>query len=137
MKTIAYLLISCLLAASAFAGTTDVPAAVKGAFAKQFPNAQKVKWEKEKGNFEAEFRQDKKEFSALFDSNGNLLEWEEEIPASEVPKAAMEYAAQHYPGKKIKETARITDAKGDATYEVEVAGKDLIFDANGLFLLEK
>jgi len=38
--------------------------------------------------------------------------------------------------KKIKEAAKITDAKGVVTYEAEVTGKDLIFDASGKFLKE-
>ena len=33
--------------------TKDVPANVKSAFAKKYPQATKVSWEKEKGNFEA------------------------------------------------------------------------------------
>lgn len=131
------MLISWLVAASAFAGTVDLPAAVKAAFAKHFPKAKEVKWEIEDGKFEAEFKLDKKEQSAVFDANGTLLETEVEVSASEVPKSALEYAQSHYPDKKVKETARITDAKGVVTYEVEVAGKDLMFDSNGNFMEEK
>ena len=116
---------------------TEIPAPVKTAFAKQFPQAKGVKWEKEDGNFEAEFDLNKVEQSAVFDAQGNLVETEMEIKASDVPKAAMDYAKTHYPGKKIKEMARITDAKGVVSYELEIDGKDLMFDKAGNFATEK
>lgn len=137
MKTIVYLLIGSLLTLPAFAGKLEVPAVVKTAFAKNFPNAKGVKWEKENGHFEAEFTLDKKEYAALFDTLGTLLETETEVAPGEIPGAAWEYTRLHFPGKKLKETSRITDANGLITFEIEVAGKDLIFDSTGNFLKEK
>jgi hypothetical protein len=112
---------------------SEVPQPVKTSFSKQFPGAKVEKWEKENGNYEAEFDFKKIETSALFNSSGNLLETEIEIKASELPKMASEYIAKNLGGKKVKEAAKITDAKEVVTFEAEVDDADYIFDAKGNF----
>ena len=114
----------------------EVPASVKTALQKNFPNAMELKWEKEKGNYEAEFEVAKTDYSVLIDASGNILETEVEIKIEELPANAKAYVAKHYVGQKIKEAARITDSKGIVTYEAEAKGKDLIFDNSGKFLKE-
>jgi len=113
-----------------------VPEAVQSALQKNNPNAKEVKWEKEKGNYEAGFEVSKTDHSVLIDASGSIIETEVEISIDALPKNARTYVTQKYPGKKIKEAAKITDAKGVVTYEAEVTGKDLIFDASGKFLKE-
>ena len=52
-----------------------VPEVVKKAFSAKFVNAKKVEWGLEKeGEFEAEFKLNKSEMSAVFDKMGKLLE---------------------------------------------------------------
>lgn len=114
--------------------TKDVPAAVQTAFAAKFSNATGVNWSLEDGKYEAGFEAAEQETSALFDAQGNLLETETEIGVDALPAPVAAAVAQMYPGKKIKEAAQITHADGSVTYEAEVHGKDLIFDANGNFL---
>ena len=114
----------------------DLPNAVRSAFQKQYPTAQKVKWEKEKENFEAEFKLDKTETSVLIDLQGNILETETEIAINQLPKTILDYVTTNCKGQKIKEAAKITDAKGVLTYEAEIKGKDLIFDEKGNFIKE-
>lgn len=114
---------------------SKVPAAVKAAFAKQFPRATAT-WEKEDGKYEANFNQNNDEGSALFEVNGTMTESEMEIKASELPASVQAYVAEHYKGKKIKSAAKITKADGSINYEANVNGKDAIFDANGNFLKE-
>ncbi len=114
---------------------SKVPAAVKAAFAKQFPGATAT-WEKEDGKYEANFNQNNDEGSALFEVNGTMTESEMEIKASELPASVQAYVAEHYKGKKIKSAAKITKADGSINYEANVNGKDAIFDANGNFLKE-
>ncbi|MGC8750510.1 PepSY-like domain-containing protein [Hydrotalea sp.] len=111
----------------------QVPAAVKAAFAKHFPNVT-AKWEKEDTHYEAGFHQNGKEMSALFDANGNLTETEVAIKVSELPAAVHQYIQKNYPGAKVKEASIITLADGTKHYEAEVNGQDLIFDANGNFI---
>src|ERR1035437_2467655 len=91
---------------SAFAQKIDaskVPASVQGTFSKNFPGINEVKWEKEKGNYEANFKQNGQKLSALFDANGRLLETETSIDVSALPAGAKEYIAQNYKSDKIKE----------------------------------
>jgi len=115
---------------------SEVPATIKSAFQKQHPNAKEVKWEKENGNYEAEFEIGETETSVLYDATGNLLETEVEIAVADLPKQASEYIQAHYKDQKIKEAAKITDAKGNVSYEAEIKGMDLIFDNTGKFIKE-
>jgi hypothetical protein len=113
----------------------SVPSPVMMSFKKQFPTvSEKIKWEKEEMNYEAEFMLKGVETSATFKSDGTLLEVEKEIPQSELPDAAKQYLQSKYPGVKVSETAKITDGKGVVTYEVEIKKMDLIFDSAGTFV---
>ncbi len=135
MKKLVFLL-AAVISLSCSNAQKVVPAAVKAGFQKQFPGAENVKWEKENGNYEANFELKEEEYSALLDVSGNTVETEVEIELSDLSATLKEYVAKNYPGKKIKEAAKITDAKGVVTYEAEVDGKDLIFDNSGNFLKE-
>jgi hypothetical protein len=112
----------------------DVPATVKDAFKKKWPDAKVEKWEKEGDWFEAEYEMGKTEGSVALDASGNIMETEKEIKVSELPKAVSDYVSKNMPGKKIKEASHITDAKGVVTYEAEVDNVDYIFDADGKML---
>lgn len=114
----------------------DVPAEVKSSFAKHFAAAKETKWEKEKGNYEAEFDLNKTEQSALFDAKGTLLETEVEIELSQLPAGVLEYVKAHYANQSVKEAEKMTDSNGTVTYEAEIKGMDLIFDSNGKFVKE-
>ena len=112
-----------------------VPIAVKKAFALKFPAAAKVEWGIEKpGQYEAEFDQNKKGMSALFDSKGNLLETESTITEGGLPQAIKSVLAKDYSTFKVKKIEK-NEAKGIVKYEVVVVkGKkstELIFDAGG------
>lgn len=113
----------------------DPPAAVKAAFAKQFPGST-AKWEEEHGKYEASFKHMNHEMSALFTAAGTMEESEMEVKTNELPIAVTAYVNQHHKGAAIKEAAKITKANGEVNYEAEVKGKDLIFDASGKFLKE-
>lgn len=110
----------------------NIPDVVKRVLAKNYPNAKSVKWDKEDANFEASFKMNDLDNSILFDVKGNVLE--SEVAIKELPKNVLEYLNKNYPNQKVVESAKITNAKGVVTYEAEIKGKDLIFDANGKFL---
>lgn len=114
---------------------SKVPGAVKAAFTKQYPGID-AKWEKEAGKYEVNFKQNGNTMSALYETNGTLTETEMDISVSDLPATVLAYVKEHYKGKTIKESAKITKADGSVNYEAEVAGKDVIFDANGKFLRE-
>ena len=132
------LILMCLMLAgvSAYAQKIDeskVPAVVKEAFKKNFAVAT-AKWELEKGNYEANFKEGNQTMSALFDPKGTWIETETDIKISELPAKVQAYVAQNYKGAKIKEAAKIKKANGTINYEAEVKGKDLIFDEQGNFI---
>jgi hypothetical protein len=142
MKAITFIITGTLCAGIAQAQKlkeADVPAAVKESFKKEFPNAKAKEWEKEKTNYEVEFDLNKTETSATFNASGKLMETEQEIAVSALPKAVAEYVTKNHADYKISEASKITEAgTGKVSYEAEIKkGKeewDLIFDDKGNFL---
>lgn len=112
----------------------NTPAAVKAAIARLYPTAKNVKFEKENGDYEAEFIHNGKSMSVVLDAKGTVKETETGIAVSALPASVRDYVAKQMPGRKIKEAAEIVDAKGVKTYEAEVGGKDLLFDTAGKLL---
>jgi len=113
----------------------EVPAVVKEAFMKKYPEAAKVSWEKEKGNYEANWGgKSGEDNSVMFTPTGTFIEIVKAIPVSDLPKSIAPYIKAHYNGAKIKEAGKVTDAAGKTMYEAEIKGKDLIFDENGKFM---
>lgn len=125
--------------ATAIACTTEskdkVPQVVKDAFAKKFPTAKKVDWEKEnKNEWEAEFKLNKVEYSANFLEDGTWKETEHEIDKKEVPKNVILSLESSFPGYKIEE-AEISETAEGMVYEFEIEkGKseiEVAIDVNG------
>ena len=114
---------------------SKVPAPVKASFAKEYPGTT-AKWEKEKGNYEVNFKKDGSDMSLLIQPNGSIVETETDIKITDLPATVLVYVKEHYPGKNIKEAAKITKADRSVNYEAEINGKDVIFDANGKFIKE-
>lgn len=138
-------MLSVILFAATFTGIViaqdlkekDVPAAVKAAFAKKYPEAKnnKVSWEKEKGNFEANWGgKSGEDNSAVFTPAAIFVELVQAIPISQLPASVAPYVKQHYKGAKINEAGKVTDASGKHMFEAEIKGKDLIFDEKGVFI---
>ncbi len=139
MKKLALMMVAAMITSLTFAQKLqekDVPAPVKTAFQKNFPQAKVEKWEKEGVNFEAEFELNKSEQSVLFDAQGGIIETEIEIEISELPNGIVDYVKTNYKGQSVKEAAKISDTKGTLTYEAEIKGMDLLFDSNGKFIKE-
>src|SRR5690348_7892070 len=115
--------------------SSEVPAVVKSALLKKYPEATKVSWEKENGNYEANWGgKSGEDNAAQFTPGGVFVEIERVIPLNDLPASIKTYVKDHENGATIKEAARITDAHGKISYEAEVKGKDLIFDEGGNFI---
>ena len=113
----------------------SIPAAVKNALAKKYPAATKVTWEKENGNYEANWGgKGGEDNSVQFTPSGDFIEIVNAIPVSQLPAPVAVYIKAHYKGAKITEAGKVTDAKGKISYEAEVNRKDIIFDENGNFV---
>jgi hypothetical protein len=112
-------------------------AAGKTAFEKSFPGVEKVKWGKEKNDYEATFVLRGKQMATVYDNSGVLKETEEDIKIAALPPSVTTYIKEHYPNTTIKEAAKITKPNGEISYEAKVNKKDLIFDASGKFIREE
>jgi predicted nucleotidyltransferase len=115
----------------------DVPMKIKLAFAKKYDHIKKVNWEKEKGNYEANWGgKSGEDNAAIFTPSGIFVEIVVAIPVNELPKHVIAYVSQNYKGATIKEAGKVTDASGKHMFEAEIKGKDLIFDGKGVFIKE-
>lgn len=113
----------------------DVPQTVKDAFVKKYPDAKKVSWEKEKGNYEANWGgKSGEDNSVTFTPAAIFLEIVEAIPVNKLPSNVAPYVAKHYNNAKITEASKVTDASGKHMFEAGIKGKDLIFDGKGIFI---
>jgi len=130
--------ISCVFFAASDAQKVkeaNVPLKVKTAFGEKYPGVKGVTWEKEKGNFEANWGgKSKEDNSVQFSPSGTFLEIYKAIPVSELPAPVLAYVKQHYKGAKISEAGKVTDANGKTSFEAEVNKKDIVFDENGNFV---
>lgn len=137
MKKLSIALSLVLLASISYAQKIkkeNVPAAVMTAFQKAYSTVTKVKWDKEGDKYEASFEMKETDYSVVMDASGIIEETEIGIAISELPTSVVDYTKANYAGKKLKEAAKLTDAKGVITYEVEIKGMDLIFDNDGKFM---
>ena len=115
--------------------SNEVPATVKPALQQKYPDAKNVYWEKEHGNYEANWGgKSKEDNSVQFTPAGEFIEYVKAIPVSELPKGVSDYVKSHYKGAKITEAGKVTDAHGKTFYEAEVKGKDIVFDEHGSFV---
>ncbi|HEY0579359.1 MAG TPA: PepSY-like domain-containing protein [Candidatus Nitrosocosmicus sp.] len=113
----------------------EVPSAVKSSLKAQYPEASNVTWEKEKGNYEANWGgKSGEDNSVMYTPAGDFIEIVKAIPVSQLPAPVIAYVKAHYKGVKITEAGKVTDAKGKLSYEAEVNHKDIIFDEKGNFV---
>jgi len=98
----------------------NAPAEVLTAFAEKFPDAKKIKWDKENENeWEAEFKMSGKEFSANFSTDGNWKETEYEIKKSDIPAKVQQTLDSEFSEYKIEE-AEISETSEGKVYEFEL-----------------
>ena len=115
--------------------SANVPPAVKNALAKRYPKAIKVSWEKEKGNYEANWGgKSGEDTSVQFTPAGIFVEEADAIPISRLPSNIAHYVKAYYNGAKIREASIVTDATGKKMFEAEIKGADLLFDDKGSFI---
>lgn len=115
----------------------NVPAVVKAENMKRYPESktQQITWETENGNYEANWGgQDGEANSVAYTPSGTFVEIVKAIPVSQLPQSANDYIKQHYQTAKFGDVGKVLDAQGKTSYEVEINGKDVIFDANGNFV---
>lgn len=112
-----------------------VPAVVKTAFYRKYRDAKRVTWEKENDNYEANWGgKSGEDNSVQFTPSGEFIEIVKAIPRNQLPEQIIVYVNKHYKGVKITEAGKVTNAAGKISYEIELKGKDVIFDEQGNFI---
>ena len=142
LTTILFALTSTTFAQETEGGNShiNVPVVVKNANMKKYPQSKMhhITWEKEKGNYEANWGgKDGEANSVTYSPRGEFIEIVKEIPVKDLPKGVFTYVDEHHKGAKFSDVGRVTDAQGKTFYEVEIHGKDVIFDENGNFVKEE
>jgi len=87
-----------------------------------------VKWDKEDGNFEANFELNDVEMSVIFNGKGEVLETETEIETEDLPEAVKTALNKDFAGYDIEEAAKIVK-NGTAAYEAQVEKGETKLDA--------
>ncbi len=113
----------------------NIPVAVQKALKQKYPEAKKVGWETENGNYEANWGgRSGEDNSVQFTPSGSFLEIVKAIPLSQLPASAQSYIKSNYKSAKFGDIGKVLDAKGITSYEVEVNNMDVIFDEKGNFV---
>jgi uncharacterized membrane protein YkoI len=121
----------------------QVPKAVIEAFEKAYPNAKPSEFETEtfegRAVYEVEYKENGKEYEALYSADGILVQTEEEIDVKSLPESVVQAINKAYPEANIKEAEKLMKPDGTLTgYEVEIKteGKkmELELDVNGKIL---
>ena len=118
---------------------SEVPKAVKDAFAKRFPNTKGIEWSKEsETEFEAEFKAGGKEQSANFDQSGKWLVTETVIKKADLPQSVQTALTKEFAGYKVEEAEKVETANDGTQYEVALEKGELnyevLFSADGKVL---
>lgn len=142
MKKIILLLALFSFSSFVLAQNVKVPEKIQAAFAKTFPKATEVKWEKESANeFEASFKNENAECSAAYTAKGKFIESETGIQVSELPRAALDLIKNKHADHQISKAFKITDAKGKVSFEAEITKgketKELLFSEAGKLVIKK
>jgi hypothetical protein len=119
--------------------TRQVPTNISEAFSKLHPTATILKWNDEPPIWEAKYKDGGEKGAVSFNSKAEITETELVITESQLPNATVipSYIKLHYPNDNIKGCEKVTKQDGSITYEIQVTGKEIVFDASGKYLSEE
>jgi len=89
-------------------------------FNKQFPQAEKSKWEIEEKNYEVEFQLGKNKYSAKYNAKGEWLETEQEIKSSDLPDAVKKAIEKEFGKVEIEDVEKVSLPDNVLVYELEI-----------------
>ncbi len=121
---------------SAYAQKINVPQAAKDAFADKFPKAEDVKWDKENSSeYEANFKLDGVEMSAVFTKDGTWKETETSIGTDQLPQLVLDAIKLNYSSGTLYGASKIVRADDTTIYEADIKmkskKKEVLFDEKG------
>ncbi|MCY7410003.1 MAG: hypothetical protein LH473_07005, partial [Chitinophagales bacterium] len=87
--------------------TPVVPSIIKAALQRDYPGITNVTWDAEDNDFEAAFKKNDNDMSALYDKTGHRKETETAIKTNQLPQAAQDYIHKNYSSYQLVEAAKI------------------------------
>lgn len=120
MKKIFFVAMALVCAYATSFAQSKTPTAVTTAFNQKFPNASKLKWDKENAHeYEASFELKGEKLSANFSDKGEWLETESPISFNQLPEKVQSAFNSAHNGATVKAIAKIETSKGITKFEVE------------------
>ena len=99
----------------------NTPKEVKISFAKKFPMATDVFWERESlDEWEAEFKMQDNDYTAIFLENGNWVESEHKIAFQEMTLVAKNTLTKEFPNYKV-ELVELLETLNTSAYEIQIS----------------
>ncbi len=137
MKKLIFVLAIIGLALGSYAQNllpADVPEVVVKSFVKKNPKVEQVEWSKTGDFFKATFTDEDSGRSVYFDEAGKVKQSEMQVKVSQLPTPILKYVNDNHPTDVVKQSSKITTAKGKSTYLLKVKDSELVFDANGKYM---
>jgi uncharacterized membrane protein YkoI len=100
------------------AQSVTAPQIVLDQFAKDYPTAENVEWEKSGSAFEVEFNSDGDEMEVLYNAKAELIQSERTISNRELPDGVLDAFEAKYPNAAPKECS-VIESGGLKHYEIE------------------
>jgi uncharacterized membrane protein YkoI len=114
----------------------NVPAVVKEAFKKAYPIVEKLEWELDEENYQADFTLNNREKFVKYDNQGKWIQTESPITIISLPKAVRKSINKKYNGYNINESLKLENSSG-TFYLIELSKSNLVYDVTltdkGLF----
>jgi uncharacterized glyoxalase superfamily metalloenzyme YdcJ len=109
--------VSLLISTLAFGQDIEVPDLVISTFEERFPDAEQVKWEKLKTNFQATF-EDIETTMAQFTPEGKWVKTAVIVTEDELPVIAAEHIEENFEDAEITQVQMVENSKEEITYLV-------------------
>ncbi|SKC19690.1 hypothetical protein [Dyadobacter psychrophilus] len=138
-KTLPLLAIVILAACTEKKQGTTPPEKTVEAFKTLHPKAVIEKWNDEPPIWEAKYSEGSEKGAVSFDQKNDVTETELVLSENALPnlEAIKGYITANYPKERILRCEKIVKTAGDTTYEIQITGKELIFDTAGNFIAEE
>lgn len=105
----------------------NIPVAVKEAFEKAYPIVEKLEWELDEENYQADFLLNNRERFVKYDNQGKWIQTESPITIISLPRAVRKSINRKYKGYNINESLKLENASG-TFYLIALSKSNLIYD---------
>lgn len=107
---------------------SKVPAVVLNTFQLKFPNAEDIKWNIEKDNYQIDFKVNTKANKLIIDFKGKVLKHNQDLFVSEIPRVVLETIKRKVGYFDVNDADKYVEGN-KTTYEIQfrINGKDIYF----------